>query len=768
VLFATVAAAACIRAGGASAQTQEAATQGPQNDELTEVIVTAERRAADQQQTPISMTVESGEDLLKDHIFQITDLQQIAPNFSVNTTGDYNSINIRGIGNTAVNPAITPGVAVARDGLIAAEIVSLNEPFYDIADVEVLKGPQGTFIGQSSTGGALLINSHNPTFDGVNGYVNALVGNFTDTRVDGAINLPVNNVFAARIAFNWEHRNSFYFDEGSALTVDGNAPLNDPGHIDDENVRISLLFKPTDQFQALLKIENNHASTGGSPDYPDQNTYTDPSTGAVEHSPFYAYSTHQPFLLNEDVPGLESIEVNDRVGLEMKYTLPDDITIRSLTGFQHIDIEEVIDYDATSANAQIGHTIIGPDDNYYQQELDVISPEKGPLTWIAGAAWFYRDTPVYQYNVTFNPPYQLAFPLSGTQVQEAPGNLQQLAIHDVQRTSGLFGQVSYQIIDPLQLQVGVRENWDNNFYKGGIELTFPPGSPFFVGLPGTFSDSVPTWKVGLNYNLTPDEFIYGFVARGYKSGGVNAGAPIGFAAEHVTDWELGIKSTFFDRHIETQLGGYYMNYEGLQEPIIDALSGAGGVTNVGNSKVDGIEASLQAHLSGFNVNLGATYNRSKLGEATLVAGYRLPGTYAGNSPQCAPGQTTGCFNYYPYIQSVNGSTLPFSPEFTFDAAVDYGIAVGGNGVVRPRLTFSHVAKQYASLFQTDSYFLLPSRDLLGASLGYESGPWVAELYGRNLANKTYIQGYYETGTTSNVLQYYGAPRQIGAQVTRSF
>ena len=193
-LLAALGIAAAVGVPGGMAWAQDAKS-GPQ-EELTEVVVTAERRAADVQHTAISLTAESGEQMGKDHLFNISDLQTATPSFSVNTAGQYNSINIRGIGNAAVNPAITPGIAVERDGLVQAETIELSEPFYDIADVEILRGPQGTFIGQSSTGGAVLINSHSPTFDGLNGYVNALVGNYSDNKVDGAINLPISDTLA--------------------------------------------------------------------------------------------------------------------------------------------------------------------------------------------------------------------------------------------------------------------------------------------------------------------------------------------------------------------------------------------------------------------------------------------------------------------------------------------------------------------------------------------------------------------------------------------
>ena len=282
--------ASCGIAHGALAQQASAAPAATASNEgLEEVVVTAERRAEDVQTTAIALTALSGTDLAQTHQEGIADLQTSTPALSVNTAGQYYSINIRGIGNAAVNPAITPGISVIRDGLFQAETIMLSEPFYDIRDVEVLRGPQGTFVGQSSTGGAVLINSADPNFNGVNGFIEALQGDYSDTKWTGAVNLPVSDTFAARIAFNVEHRSSFYKDLGTDKTLTTGSPLTDPGHLDDRNIRISLLWKPTESFQALLKVENNHHDTGGTVGQPNQNTYTDPNTGNQVHSPYYAY-----------------------------------------------------------------------------------------------------------------------------------------------------------------------------------------------------------------------------------------------------------------------------------------------------------------------------------------------------------------------------------------------------------------------------------------------------------------------------------------------
>ncbi len=778
--------AACGLAHGAladEAAARASAEATAENEGLSEVVVTAERRAEDIQVTPIAVTALSGAELAQTHQYGIPDLQNSTPALSVNTAGQYYSINIRGIGNAAVNPAITPGIAVIRDGLFQAETIMLSEPFYDIADTEVLRGPQGTFVGQSSTGGAVLINSANPNFNGVNGFIQGMLGNYSETKLTGAVNLPISDTLAARVGFNIEDRGSFYKDLGTDLTVIKGAPLTDPGHVKNDNIRLSLLWNPTENFQALLKVENNHHDTGGTTGEPNPNTFVsfnNPITGAplatpeVVHSPYYAYASNIPYVLNFDETDVMSTEVNEHYGLELKYTFDNGVTLRSQSGVQHDDIREINDGDGSSANALYDYHLIGPDNNYYSQEFNLISPSTGKLTWIAGGTWFYRNTPVrdnaYLSNNTGGPPFPA--PAAGFMQQ-------QLDINAAQRTMGAFGQISYQLADPLQLQVGARENWDNNFngydshifiYPNAGTAPLPPGTPgIYVPLNGYWKDSVPTWKVDLNYTPLPGQFFYGFVTRGYKSGGVNAGSSVGFSPEHVTNYELGWKSTLLGGHVKTDLDVYYINLDNLQQPITLQATGGGGVTNVGASTIKGFEASVEGHLGGFNALVSLAYNDTALGPVSLIATYRLPGGSGNNQPQCPAANIVltscnlpGYFNYNPYLVNLSGGANPFSPKVTVNAQVDYGILLGNDYTLRPRLIYSHVDKQYASVFQNDNYFLMGARDLLNASLNLEKGPWMVQAYGTNLTNKTYVSAY------NGNFVYYGDPLQYGLQVSRTF
>ncbi len=586
--------------GGALLSAGPAISENAAADQLQEVVVTAERRSVSLQSTPIVISVLSGKQLLQDHISSLEGLQQKAPvlSFDSQTGGFFQNVNIRGIGQTALgSPAITPGVAVFRDGLLQGETTGLDVPLYDIADVEVLEGPQGSLGGGSSTAGAIQINSANPNFRGFNGFIDSQIGNYQERKITGAVNLPVNDTLALRLAFNAEERGSFYRDEGAILAPAPSDPLVAPGSVHDTNLRIGVRWKPADNFDAVLKYEYNLHDTGGVAGEPITGTYTSlfngascsatgangsivcPGAGAASHSTFY-YPTEKPFVLDYSSTNGEYNELEQRYGLDLHYTLPGGVVLRSLSGFQRLDVKLINWNSYGPANDGTVYHQLGPDDDYYSEEINLISPTTGKVNWIAGAFAFYRDTPVHRNQPVFFPPYAQS---------QNPFALVSIGIGSVARVAAVFGNLNWQFTDTLQLQIGARWNWDDNYnYQSptnGVYI-YPFVPPNLVPgvatntLPGTepgcviggsktacvvnaghFTDRAPTGKVGLNWTPLPGQNFYAFYARGYKSGGANGDNTSPnptFKPETVNDYELGWKGQMLDGHLLTQVGAYSM------------------------------------------------------------------------------------------------------------------------------------------------------------------------------------------------------------------
>lgn len=175
---------ALVLCGNAQAQTTPAAddqSASSTTDKTPEIVVTAQRRNEDAMTTPVSASVLSGADLEHKGVVNVDALQFAMPSVTVNNFGQGNDFNVRGIGKAEHNTQTTTGVILYRDGVPTFPGYVQGEPYYDIANIQVLRGPQGTIVGQNATGGAVFVNTNDPIVGGgVHGYVQANYGNYND------------------------------------------------------------------------------------------------------------------------------------------------------------------------------------------------------------------------------------------------------------------------------------------------------------------------------------------------------------------------------------------------------------------------------------------------------------------------------------------------------------------------------------------------------------------------------------------------------------
>lgn len=792
-----------------------------QGGALEEIIVTAERRATTENTTAISMNVLSAEDLANTQTKNIADLQTSTPNVTINNPGGFNSINIRGIGNSAIQPSIQVGVAVLQDGLLNAETITLSNQFLDLGTVEVLRGPQGTFIGTSSTGGAIRLNSVKPsTTAGTTGFVEGQIGKQSDVKMQGAINLPVSDTFAARLAFNTEHRNSYFYNRGGITGTDPTNPFQRPGSVNDMNGRISLLWAPNDNVEFVWRSEMNRSDNEGSPAQPNPRTFTliSPLAGALQgtqaHSRYWnsdapADPNHDPGILSTNLLDSQFLGTVERHSLEINLKSDSGYTFRSLTGFQHSENMYIEDGDASFANASVSRNDVGPDNNYYSQELNLISPE-GPFNWIVGASWFYRMTPVNviteSYTCGINPATGVYTPCPTNFTSAVPG-FAVVNTETTTRSMGAFAQINWKFVDTLELTVGARYNVDRNFSHGrdtagGVIPVNPTGGagncpadvrniPRYVGVidwnvascaavggRANYEDENPTWKVGLNWTPNDDNFVYVFYSRGYKAGGAQGQGT--FKPETVDDYELGWKGTFADGRASLSLGGFYMDYQDIQQQAFQAttLTAGNSVYNIGGATIQGIEAEFNARLGGFGIQANVGWVDSELGDIRVIDRTLAPDALvrgAGTTtdlPQCAPGVAVnlvagGCTDWTPYYLSASGLTNIYSPELSYGVTLDYEF-LSGDASWTPRINFSHTDEQDVNIVRREEFWQIPKRDLTNFSLTYAKGDWTAQAFVNNLTDETYIAAIGTGGGLTNDSVVYGAPRTYGLRIRRNF
>jgi len=736
--------------GGAWAQLagppSPAASQQSGTVELQEVVVTAERRAENLQTTPIAATVLNSDQLVQKGVETIQDLQNASPSLSITPAGLTQNINIRGIGLDSGSPSVVPGVALYRDGLWQPPIVT-TDTFYDIGNVQILRGPQGTFVGENSTGGAIFINSNDPDFDGLHGSAQAFGGNYSDWGVQGAVNLPIGDRWAARLATYIENQASFYRDIGSQLTP---APelFNHPGSLDEKNVRLGLHGKPVSDLDVLFKIEVNDKSTGG---------YAYRPIPGTEYAPF---ANPNPWTLNYDHYTLND-ELGVRASLKIDWNIAGSgIVLRSITGDQFMRVHNVEDTDATSSALpgppalSTAQAII---ERPLSQEFNLISPSTGRLQWVVGS-YYLHDIREVALDIQNQAIPQHVYPYFTQYLQ----------------TAALFGQVSYEIVPRLQLQVGLRYTHDwNEVPSGGnvkIVLGIPGVPPIILNTAGIETDSATTGKVALNWTVNDSNFLYAFVAKGFKAGGFNAGSAItpqaNFAPEVVWDYELGWKGDYFQHHLRTSVGAFWNDYDNLQVGALNPTTGQNSLINTGKSTIKGAEWELQGQFGGLSIDTGGAYVNSRLGAITLVNTELLPPGATG--AQCTPRVfPPACFDYAPYTVSLSGDQNPFSPEWTFNAGLQYAIPVGPAATLTPRLNYSYVGSQWTTLFERYPTDHLSGFGLWSATVTYDWKEWTVQAYGLNLANKLYVAGQFAPGTNPDN-EFFGNPRQYGIRVSRSF
>lgn len=716
-----------------------------------EVVVTAQRRTESLQKVNIAATVVTGDTLQEKAVVRQLDIQNIAPGLSITKAGLTESVNIRGIGLASGSPNVANGVANYLDGIYQPPIVS-GGSFYDIQSVEVLRGPQGTLVGSSSTGGALIINTNRPQLAKLGGHYNVEYGSFNHVEGDAAINIPVGNTLAVRIAGLETNRDSYYTDVGTYA--------NQPDRLNEQDGRASIFWKPG-RFSAYFKVEAVERQTGGFAWEPIPGTAYNPIVRATGQTIF---PQSAPYVLDYNAP-TSAFERANIYTAELKYEFAGGLVIRSLTGHMNKRINYLYDNDAT---ALVGATVPAADqpttpvtpavingsvteaqfvrEREYSEEVDIISPSSKPFNYILGG-YFQRnkiDVSIQNYS-------------GGSPIGQA-----QIDTTNDKVVIGFFGQANYHVNQQFELQLGARYNGFTVNDGGAVKI---PGPNLNIGQVARETDHAFSGKAAINFTPNNNTLIYAFAARGYKPGGANPGVapgnPTTFLPETVWDYELGWKQSFLNRHIQTQIGAYYNDYQNFQQSALNTITGTNNVLfNVASAKIKGIEAQVQAHLSGFQFDAGLAYTDSQLSPISIVNNRLLPSTAKG--AQCAVGQTTGCFDYTPYIQTTANGPALFAPGWTWNAAISYDYKLGNDMKLTPRIQYSYVGSQWGNLFYSPVSDLINAHHVVSATVTLAFNKFKLEGYVNNLTKEYYVSG--QSGNN----EFFGAPREFGVRFSGKF
>lgn len=712
IACAGVCADAYAQSGAGSARDAEAA--------LEEIVVTAERRSSSVQETALAVTVLSGDALKAKGVTDLVDVQYIAPSVTISDFGSANVFNIRGIGRSKVDIEIPSGVVIYQDGVPSIAGYFQNEPYFDIESIEVLRGPQGTFVGKSASGGAVFTRTRSPELGQLGGYFEAGAGEYSLWEAQGAVNVPVGETVAFRAAFNLTNRDTYYDLRGPYT--------GDPGTKDLKSLRLGMLWEPSDNLSVTAKLYLSDLDFGGN------------VTGNAIDQPLFSIHQDAPFVYRDE---------GTRATVDIDYQFENGITFSSLSGYQVAETQNDLDLNGGIETPRYWFRSAG-DIDFWSQEFNLISPEDQRLRWVAGVFLQNQKTelaPVSEFGFTFigGDPFAIG---------QLPLDYPWLGSPWVKDEDdwAVFGHIAYDLTDNVEIEIGARYSEYEFFQVTDYVFGFgdaPPVEPFGSG-PGPdrqdkAEDSV-DWKLAVNWKPNDDHFIFGVLSRGHTSGSVNIFPPFDpYGEMEVLNYEAGWKGTFADRRLQTQVAVYYENIEGYQAAFtdLDIPSSAGQVQNAdSDSTIYGIEVTAQAVMDAVTLDFGMSWNESELGDFNNVV---HPVTLE--------------------TVDLTGAPFPYAPEFTANIGLSYGFDFAGGSTLVPRVDYGYVGDSQAELFDEPQFFL-ESRGLLNARIRWESGEstWYAEAWATNLTDEEYVAAIQNLG----VLYYAGAPRQSGIRFGRNF
>jgi iron complex outermembrane receptor protein len=538
---------AAVVATMAHAQEQQAGIQ--------EVIVTAQKRSESASRTPVALTALTSADLEKRGIDNAADLTYVVPNVQIGTAdGGNTNIYIRGIGSNNTTEGGDPAAAFHLDGVYLARPDEARTAFFDVARVEVLRGPQGTLYGRNATAGAINVVTGKPE-DTLAGKVSVETGNHDLRRMEGMINVPVNDKLALRAAVMGEHRDNY---------VRTAAPDN---RQETTGARLQALFRYSSDGNLLLSV--------------DRTRIKGPNSAGVK----------LPIATPRGSDGMVNLDTLDATG---------DAVYRGMSAeWNHTFDGGTLTYlgahrrrEAASSSYELGgfgpsYSFSGAEAEQTSHELRFSSAGNGPLKWVAGVYAFDEDQATHS---SFS---------SGVLTSFAP---------DFDASSrALFGQGSYALSPALRVTAGVRATRDEKSSYGQVS-TFTLGGPIALAV----TDTERSWrktdgKLGVDYEPRPGTMLYASLATGYKAGGFNSASAAGnspvseYHPEKLTALEGGLKTKVFGNAGQLNAGAFRYDYRDLQVNSIVSVGGGAGlvlVNNAATATISGIEADMKLRVGG--------------------------------------------------------------------------------------------------------------------------------------------------------------------------
>ncbi|HKX80517.1 MAG TPA: TonB-dependent receptor [Novosphingobium sp.] len=741
------------------------------------ILVTARRREEDAQEVPAALSVVSGGELDRAYVVNTQGLTTLVPALNYSSANPRNtSFTIRGLGSSVVavsqaNDGLEPGVGFYVDQVYHARPATAAFDFTDIAQVEVLRGPQGTLFGKNTTAGAISVTSRAPTFTPeARGEISHGENAFLQGKVSASG--PLSDTLAFRLSGLITKR------DGVIRNVRTGLRQNDIGN---QAVRGQLLFTPSEAFQLRLIADftnfENECCTQvflrvGQSLRPAGRQYPALAAGLNYHS-----ASTNPYDRVTDIDAELGVDTSEGgVSAVADWTFG-GATLTSVSAWRFWNWDAANDRDYIGAPIQLTQHIPSRQDQF-SQEFRVASDGDARLSYVAGLYYFHQTLtgrPISIYGPTAA--YWLIGPTTGANATPVPANLLDGYGQDGHTrfstdSYAAFAEVNFKPTDRLTVTGGLRYTYEKK--SGDYETTVSGGlatsdaaltsAKLSILRPQTYSardsDGSLSGRANLSYKFGEDMFGYVSAARGFKSGGINmSGLPLNaqnqptlstavVRPERNTTYEAGIKSQLFDKRLTLNLTGFYTEVRNFQATIVDSTQTValrGYLSNIPRVTVKGVEADATINpLPGLTIRASLAYARGKYA--------RYP---AGPCPLELQGAATTACN-------LTGKPLVGLPRWSETLNVDYALPVAGGSVVL------HGDSNWRSSYYGDpslsQYTLIKGYNLTNASVGYRSdNNWEVSVFARNLFGSDYIQNLtIQAGNSGLIVGTPSDPRMFGA------
>ncbi|MEM6683841.1 MAG: TonB-dependent receptor, partial [Pseudomonadota bacterium] len=674
------------------------------DDGLEVIIVNAERRAETLQDVPIAVSAFSGQDLIAGGVFSFNDIETLVPSLEIENAfgGGQPQIRLRGVGFDDYAANNTPAVGVYVDEIAYPFPAMSQAVLFDLAQVEVLRGPQGTLYGRNTTGGAVNFVTNKPSEDLGLG-LRAEIGNFGRWQGEAFVTGPLAEGVSARLAVISEHGGAWQFNRDTGEEL---------GDIDRTAVRAMIsLERDTLKVLATAHYYNDRSDGVGAYLLNDYTPNGLPTINADVDNRATGWGVSDAFAA---ATGLSTSDrpFRDNEGFGFNLRLDYDFgaaTLTSLTSYERFDRREFNDWDGTIVPA--AEVLFNSEPRVFAQELRLTSntDEAAPLDWIVGV-YFADETLSELFQSDFQNSFGLG--LRTPYEQEA-------------RTLAVFGQAGYAITDRLSATVGLRFE-DENRDLVSLETVFTPPLLPDVASPTRDADlSEVSGKVGLDYRLSDSALVYALISRGVKSGGftaLNTLNPLqteAFNNEVLWAYEIGAKTELLENTLRVNFAAFYYDYtdQQIQGFFFNDANAAiiGRIINVPKSKIYGAELeTVWAPFEGFTLSNAIGW---KKGEFTEFNDLDIP-----NAPATI---------------DRSGEALPF-PEWSYTGSAVYQLALaeGWNAALNANWTYRDTLDKSRlgnAIFNVDDFWLVNAQ----LTVGPQDGLWDIGIYARNLTDTDY-------------------------------